>query len=156
VAIVARCLAERIRPNPGAETLVRTMRARGAGTLLLSGGFLDFVEPVAAMVGFEYHVANMLAKNGNELTGEIEGAIVDAEAKRAAMIIERDERGLGSAAVLGIGDGANDIPLIVESGLGVAFRAKPAVVEVADARLDHHDLDALLWAQGIARKDWVI
>ena len=155
VAIIARCLDERIRPNPGAATLVRTMRSRGAGTLLLSGGFLDFVEPVAAMVGFEHHAANMLAKEKNELTGELEGAIVDAEAKKAAMIVDREERGLATSAVLAIGDGANDAPLVAEAGLGVAYRAKPALIAVADARLDHHGLDALLWAQGIARKDWV-
>ena len=123
---------------------------------MLSGGFVDFVEPVAALVGFEHHAANMLAKEKNELTGELEGAIVDAEAKKAAMIVEREERGLEPLAVLAIGDGANDIPLIVEAGLGVAYRAKPALIAVADARLDHHGLDALLWAQGIARKDWVI
>ena len=156
VAIIARCLDERIRPNPGAATLVRTMRSRGAGTLLVSGGFVDFVEPVAASVGFEHHAANMLAKEKNELTGGLEGAIVDAEAKKAAMIVEREERGLEPLAVLAIGDGANDIPLIVGAGLGVAYRAKPALIAVADARLDHHGLDALLWAQGIAHKDWVI
>lgn len=156
VAIIARCLDERIRPNPGAATLARTMRARGAGTLLLSGGFVDFVEPVAALVGFEHHAANRLAKNGGELTGELEGPIVDAEAKKAAMVIEREERGLDPSMVLAVGDGANDIPLIAEAGLGIAYRAKPALIAVADARLDHHDLDALLWAQGIARKDWII
>ena len=156
VAIIGRCLEERIRPNPGAETLVRTMRARGAGTLLLSGGFVDFVEPVAAMVGFEHHAANMLARNGTELSGELAGPIVDAEAKRAAMLIECVEREIEPSAVLAVGDGANDIPLIEAAGLGVAYRAKPALVAVADARLDHHGLDALLWAQGIARKDWVI
>jgi phosphoserine phosphatase len=156
VAIIERCLAERIRPNPGAATLTRTMRARGAGTLLLSGGFVDFVEPVAALVGFELHAANNLAKDRRELTGELEGVLVDAEAKKAAMILERDGRGLGPGAVLAIGDGANDVPLVSEAGLGVAYRAKPALLAVADARLDHHGLDALLWAQGIARKDWLI
>jgi phosphoserine phosphatase len=155
VAIIGRCLEERIRPNPGAEILVQTMRARGAGTLLLSGGFVDFVEPVAALVGFEHHAANRLARDGNELDGMLEGPIVDAEAKRAAMEIERGERGLDPGQVLAIGDGANDIPLIEAAGLGVAYRAKPALSAVADARLDHHPLDALLWAQGIARKDWV-
>ena len=156
VAIIARCLEERIRPNPGAATLVRTMRARGAGTLLLSGGFVDFVEPVAALVGFEKHVANRLARDGNELSGKLESEIVDAKAKRMAMEMERDDRGLEATAVLAIGDGANDIPLIEAAGLGVAYRAKPALVAVADARLDHHGLDALLWAQGIARMDWII
>ena len=156
VAIIGRCLEERIRPNPGAETLVRTMRARGAGTLLVSGGFVDFVEPVAALVGFEKHAANKLSRNGNELSGELDGPIVDAEAKRAAMAVECDELGIEASAVLAIGDGANDIPLVAAAGLGVAYRAKPALVAVADARLDHHGLDALLWAQGIARKDWLI
>ena len=155
-AIIARCLDERIRPSPGAATLVRTMRARGAGTLLVSGGFLDFVEPVAAAVGFEHHAANRLGKNGSELNGLLEGAIVDAEAKKAAMLIECRDRGIEPAAVLAIGDGANDIPMIAAAGLGVAYRGKPALVAVADARLDHHGLDALLWAQGIARRDWVI
>ncbi len=155
VAIIGRCLEERIRPNPGAETLVRTMRSRGAGTLLLSGGFVDFVEPVAALVGFEHHAANTLARNGLELSGELVGPIVDARAKRAAMLIECDERGIEPSAVLAIGDGANDIPLVEAAGLGVAYRAKPALVAAAGARLDHHGLDALLWAQGIARKDWV-
>ena len=156
VAIIGRCLEERIRPNPGAETLVRTMRARGAGTLLVSGGFVDFVEPVAALVGFENHAANKLSRNGNELSGELDGPVVDAEAKRAAMAVECDELGIEASAVLAIGDGANDIPLVAAAGLGVAYRAKPALVAVADARLDHHGLDALLWAQGIARKDWLI
>ena len=155
-AIIARCLDERIRPNPGAATLVRTMRARGAGTLLVSGGFLDFVEPVAAAVGFEHHVANRLGKEGNELNGLLVGAMVDAEAKKTAMLIECQGRGIDPSAVLALGDGANDIPLIKAAGLGVAYRGKPALVAVADARLDHHGLDALLWAQGIARKDWVI
>ena len=155
-AIIARCLDERIRPNPGAATLVRTMRARGAGTLLVSGGFLDFVEPVAAAVGFERHSANRLGKKGKELNGLLEEPIVDAEAKKAAMIIECEDRGIDLSQVLAIGDGANDIPMIAAAGLGVAYRGKPALVAVADARLDHHGLDALLWAQGIARKDWVI
>ena len=144
VAIIARCLKERIRPNPGATTLVRTMRSRGAGTLLLSGGFVDFVEPVAAMVGFEHHAANGLAKEKGELTGALEGPIIDADAKQATMTIAREERGLSAAQVLAIGDGANDIPLIKAAGLGVAYRAKPALIAVADARLDHHGLDALL------------
>ena len=136
--------------------MVRTMRSRGAGTLLVSGGFLDFVEPVAAAVGFEHHAANQLGKEGNELNGLLVGAVVDAEAKKAAMLIECEERGIEPDAVLAIGDGANDIPLIAAAGLGIAYRAKPALIAVADGRIDHHGLDALLWAQGIARKDWVI
>ena len=156
VAIIARCLDERIRANPGAATLVRTMRARGAGTTLVSGGFVDFVEPVAASIGFEHHAANRLGKSGDELNGLIDGPIVDGEAKKAAMLIECSDRGIDVAHVLAIGDGANDIPMVEAAGLGVAYRGKPALVAVADARLDHHGFDALLWAQGIARKNWVI
>ncbi len=156
IAVIKRCLDERIRPNPGAATLVRTMRARGAGTLLVSGGFLDFVEPVAAAVGFEHHAANRLGKKGNKLNGLLVGTIVDAEAKKAAMMIECADRGIDPEDVLAIGDGANDIGMVQAAGQGVAYRGKPALVAVADARLDHHGLDALLWAQGIARRDWVI
>ena len=72
------------------------------------------------------------------------------------MLIACQERGLEPSEVLAIGDGANDIPLVEAAGLGVAYRAKPALAAVADARLDHHGLDALLWAQGIAKKDWII
>jgi phosphoserine phosphatase len=156
VKVIARCLTERIRPNPGARTLVATMRARGAGTLLLSGGFVDFVEPVAADLGFAHFAANRLARQGRDLTGEVEGPIVDAAAKCRAMLAECGDLGIEPAAVLAVGDGANDIPMIEAAGLGVAYRAKPAVAAVADARLDHHGLDALLWAQGISRAEWVV
>jgi phosphoserine phosphatase len=80
---------------------------------------------------------------------------VDAKAKRDALIEAREEMGIRPEEVLAIGDGANDKFMIEEAGLGVAFRPKPALAEVADARLDHHGLDALLWAQGIRRRDWV-
>jgi phosphoserine phosphatase len=85
----------------------------------------------------------------------VEDPIVDAEAKRTALVEMREELGLDSADVLAIGDGANDRLMVEEAGFGVAYRAKPALTEVADARLDHHGLDALLWAQGIRRRDWV-
>ena len=152
---IARCLAERVVPNPGAATLVRTMRVGGASALLVSGGFLSFAEPVAKMVGFDRVRANRLLFDGTHLTGSVEDPIVDAEAKRAALIEVREELGLGREQVLAIGDGANDRLMIEESGLGVAYRAKPALLEVADARIQHHGLDALLWAQGIRKRDWV-
>ena len=154
-AAIGRCLAERVRPNPGAATLVRTMRGLGASCLLVSGGFLAFAEPVAAQVGFDRVRANRLGVAERLLTGEVDGPIVDAEAKRAALVEAREQLGLQSADVLAVGDGANDRLMVEEAGLGVAYRAKPALAEVADARLDHHGLDALLWAQGIARRDWV-
>lgn len=151
---IARCLSERVVPNPGAATLVRTMRVGGARTLLVSGGFLSFAEPVAKMIGFDEIRANKLLFDGNQLSGRVEDPIVDGQAKRDALIEARDTLGLGRDCVLAIGDGANDRPMIEEAGLGVAFRAKPALAEVADARLDHHGLDALLWAQGIRKKEW--
>jgi len=152
---IARCLAERIRPNPGAATLVGTMRARGAMTLLVSGGFTAFAAPVAAMLGFERIEANVLEASDGLLSGSVSGRIVDAAHKARALVTTRDALGLAPADTLAIGDGANDMAMIEAAGLGIAFRAKPALAAVADARLDHHGLDALLWAQGIPRAEWV-
>ncbi|MDQ3077420.1 MAG: phosphoserine phosphatase SerB [Pseudomonadota bacterium] len=152
---IATCLAERVRPNPGAETLVRTMRARGAATLLVSGGFTAFAGPVAEAIGFERFEANLLDSNSGKLSGTVSGRVVDAGYKAAALIEMRDALGLAVGDVLAIGDGANDVPMIEAAGLGIAYRSKPALAEVADARLDHHGLDALLWAQGIPRAKWV-
>ena len=155
-AAIERCLTDRVRPNPGAETLVRTMRGRGAMTLLVSGGFTAFAEPVAEMLGFERVVANRFASSRGKLTGLVDGEIVEAHSKRAALEGTREELGIPPAAVLAIGDGANDKAMIEAAGFGVAYRAKPALAAVADARLDHGGLDALLWAQGIPRAEWVV
>jgi phosphoserine phosphatase len=152
---IGRCLAERIRPNPGAETLVRTMRARGAETILVSGGFTSFVGPIACQVGFDRFEANVLGASAGRLSGEVEGRIVDSRVKRQVLIEARERLRLTPQEVMAVGDGANDIAMIKEAGLGVAYRAKPALAAVADARLDHHGLDALLWAQGIPRREWV-
>ena len=152
--MLSRCLEERVRTNLGAETLVQTMRAGGASCLLVSGGFLSFAEPVARMVGFDRVRANRLIFVGGKLSGEVGDPIVDALAKREALIDAREQLGLKPADVLAVGDGANDRFMIEEAGLGIAFRAKPSLVEVADAELRHHGLDALLWVQGVARRDW--
>ncbi len=149
-----RCLDERVHLTSGARTLVQTLRAGGASCLLVTGGFLSFAEPVANAVGFDRVKANRLVLAGGKLSGEVGDPIVDAHAKRAALIEVREQLGLRSADVLAVGDGANDIPMIAEAGLGVAFQAKPAVVEVADAELKYHGLDALLWVQGIRRREW--
>ena len=153
--VIGRCLNERIRPNPGAEALVRTMRARGAETILVSGGFTAFVAPIAKQVGFDRFEANVLAVSAGQLTGTTEGRVVDAPVKRDVLIEARERLGLEAEDTMAIGDGANDRLMIEESGLGVAYRAKPALAAVADARLDHHGLDALLWVQGIPKRDWV-
>jgi len=152
---IGRCLAERVVPNPGAATLVRTMRVGGARAILVTGGFVSFADPIAKMLGFHAVRANRLLFHGGQLSGSVEDPIVDAKAKRDALIEAREEMGIRPEEVLAIGDGANDKLMVEEAGLGVAYRPKPALAEVADARLDHHGLDALLWAQGIRRRDWV-
>jgi phosphoserine phosphatase len=107
------------------------------------------------MLGFNAVRANRLLFDGRQLSGSVEDPIVDAQAKLDALVEAREEMGLARADVLAIGDGANDKLMVQEAGLGVGYRAKPALAEVADARLDHHGLDALLWVQGIRRRDWV-
>jgi phosphoserine phosphatase len=149
-----RCLDDRVRVTAGAETLVQTMRAGGASCLLVSGGFLSFAEPVARTVGFDRVRANRLVFAGGKLSGEVGDPIVDSMAKRDALVGAREQLGLKREDVLAIGDGANDKLMIEEAGLGIAFRAKPALVEVADAELRYHGLDALLWVQGVRRRDW--
>ena len=152
---IAQCLAERVVPNPGAGTLVQTMRVGGAKSILVTGGFVSFAGPIAKLLGFDAVRANRLLFDGTQLSGSVEDPIVDAQAKVDALIEAREELGLRREDTLAIGDGANDKLMVQEAGLGVAFRAKPALAEVAGARLDHHGLDALLWAQGIRRRDWV-
>ena len=149
-----RCLDERVHLTAGAETLVQTMRAGGASCLLVSGGFLSFAEPVARAVGFDRVRANRLVFAGGKLSGEVGDPIVDAMTKRDALVDAREQLGIAPGEVLAIGDGANDRLMIAEAGLGIAFRAKPALIEVADAELRHHGLDALLWVQGVRRRDW--
>ena len=149
-----RCLDERVHLTSGAETLVQTMRAGGSSCLLVSGGFLSFAEPVAQRVGFDRVRANRLVFVGGKLSGDVGDPIIDATAKRDALIEIRHQLGLQPADVMAVGDGANDRLMIEEAGLGIAFHAKPALIEVADAELKHHGLDALLWVQGVRRRDW--
>jgi len=151
---LSRCLNERVEVTAGAETLVQTMRAGGASCLLVSGGFLSFAEPIAGAVGFDRVKANRFVFTGGKLSGEVGDPIVDAMAKRDALVEARDELGLARPDVLAVGDGANDKMMVEEAGLGVAYKAKPALAEVADAELRHHGLDALLWVQGVRRREW--
>src|SRR5438477_9526251 len=151
---LSRCLDERVHVTAGAETLVQTIRAGGASCLLVSGGFLSFAEPIASAVGFDRVKANRLIFAGGKLSGEVGDPIVDAMSKREALIETRHQLGLGQEDVLAVGDGANDKLMIEEAGLGIAYKAKPALVDVADAELKHHGLDALLWVQGVRRRDW--
>ena len=152
---IDQCRVERVRVMPGAKALVRTMKARGARTLLVSGGFTRFTGPVAAEIGFDAHVANVLEIADGALLGTVETPIVDAARKRAeldAAIAQGVERAL----TLAVGDGANDIPMIQGAGLGVAYHAKPKTREAAAAEIVHGDLSVLLYAQGIASEHWVV
>lgn len=151
---IDRCLAERVHPMPGAVSLVRTMRARGATAVLVSGGFTRFAEPVGERLGFSRVVANRLVIDNGMLNGTVEKPIVDSATKCDTLTAVRDRLGLWPAEVLAVGDGANDLAMIREAGLGVAYRAKPIVAAAAGVRIDHNDLTALLYAQGIPRSAW--
>ena len=153
--LIDRCRQERVALMPGAQTLVRTMRANGAWCLLVSGGFSRFAGPVGEAIGFDEVASNHLVIEDGRLDGTVEKPIVGADGKRRAMLDAADARGVTVMEVLAVGDGANDIPMLEAAGLGIAFRAKPAVAAAADARIDANDLTALLFAQGYARKDWV-
>jgi phosphoserine phosphatase len=146
--VVSDIIAQVITITPGARTLVRTMATAGVHTALVSGGFTDFTGPIAALIGFHEHHANRLGLDGNILTGTVTEPILGRAAKKATLVGLREALGLPREATLAIGDGANDLAMIEEAGLGIAYRAKPAVAEAADARLDHADLTALLYAQG--------
>jgi phosphoserine phosphatase len=154
VSVVDRIMAERITLTPGGRTLVATMRAHGGYTALVSGGFTLFTGPVAALIGFHEHRSNTLLVEGGELAGAVQEPILGKEAKLAALLELRERLGLSPAQTLAVGDGANDLAMLGEAGLGVAYRAKPAVAAAAHARIDHADLTALLYAQGYRREEF--
>ena len=148
---IAGFFEKAVTVTPGARTLVRTMRRAGARTALLSGGFAIIAKQVADAIGFEESFANELAfDDAGRLTGVVEPLLGDA-AKRDRLRALRDASGLAAEETLAVGDGANDLLMLHEAGLGVAFRGKPAVVAAAPARIDHGDLTALLYIQGYPR-----
>ncbi|KQM66956.1 MULTISPECIES: phosphoserine phosphatase SerB [unclassified Sphingomonas] len=153
-AAIQRCLDERVKLMPGAKTLIRTMRARGATTILVSGGFTRFAEPVGHELGFHRMIANRLLIEDGKLTGKVRKPIVDATTKEVTLLAAIDELRIDPAATLAVGDGANDLPMIRRAGLGVAYHAKPIVAAEAGVRIDHNDLTALLYIQGIAPAEW--
>jgi len=145
----------RVRLTPGARELVATMRARGALTALVSGGFSFFTGKVAAELGFDAHRSNTLLDDGVGLTGQVAEPILDRDSKLAALTELAGQRGLKLSATLAVGDGANDLAMIRAAGLGVAFHAKPIVAAEARAKVDHADLRALLFAQGYPASEFV-
>ena len=146
---------QRVRLNPGAKTLVRTMAANGARCLLVSGGFTFFTSRVAEAAGFHENRANALLEADGALTGQVAEPILGREAKLAALEGEAARLGLPLAETLAIGDGANDLAMIKASGLGVAYRAKPIVAAEAHAKVDHADLTAVLYFQGYTAEAFV-
>jgi phosphoserine phosphatase len=155
VGTIDEILANRIALTPGGRTLVRTLRAHGTYTCLVSGGFTLFTGPIAQRIGFDEHRSNRLVLEGGTLAGRVEEPILGREAKLAALVELRERLGLSREDTLAVGDGANDLAMLGEAGLGVAFRAKPAVAAAAHARIDHGDLTALLYIQGYTAAEMV-
>ena len=155
VGVIDEVLKTRITLTPGGRELVGTMRAHGAYTCLISGGFTLFSNAVAAMIGFDENRANELKVEDGKLTGAVAEPILGREAKLATLIEQREAFDLDNLDTLVVGDGANDLGMIEAAGLGVAYHAKPAVAAAAAARIDHGDLTALLYAQGYRREEFV-
>jgi phosphoserine phosphatase len=155
VDVVDKVIQERITLTPGGRELVATMRAHGAWTCLISGGFTLFTQAIAAKIGFQENRGNQLVVRDGKLTGEVTEPILGRAAKLDTLIELREAADLDNIDTLVVGDGANDLGMIQEAGLGVAFHAKPAVATAAAARIDYGDLTALLYAQGFKREEFV-
>jgi phosphoserine phosphatase len=153
--IIGEVLKDRITLNRGARMLVQTMRANGGYVAIVSGGFRQFTSAIRERLGADEDRANVLIIEGGKLTGKVIEPILGQDAKLAALKEIAAARGLTLDDTLAVGDGANDLPMLQAAGLGVAYRAKPKVAAGADARVEHTDLSALLYAQGFARKDFV-
>ncbi|MFS8038812.1 phosphoserine phosphatase SerB [Xanthobacter sp. AM11] len=152
--VVGEVLRERIHLTPGAAELVGTMKANGAYTALVSGGFTLFTGNIAERLGFDEHRANTLLVDEGRFVGAVEEPILGREAKLATLVELRDQMHLAPSETMAVGDGANDLAMLCEAGLGVAYHAKPAVAAAAHARIDHGDLTALLFMQGYSRDDF--
>jgi phosphoserine phosphatase len=155
ISALEEVYAARVRLTPGAKTLVATMKAKGARTALVSGGFTHFTSRVAALAGFAFNQGNVLEIENGRLTGRVTEPILGRDAKREALIAQARAHGIAIAETLAVGDGANDLDMICEAGLGVAFHAKPKVVEAAPAAILHGDLTALLFMQGYRRDEFI-
>jgi len=149
-----RTYDERVRLNPGASTLVKTMAAHGARCVLVSGGFTFFTSRVAEAAGFHANRGNVLLDDGVALTGAVQEPILGRAAKLEVLRSEAQALGLSESDALAIGDGANDLDMIKAAGLGLAYRAKPIVAAEADAKIDYMTLEAALFFQGYRRTEF--
>jgi phosphoserine phosphatase len=154
VSIVDEIIRDRITLMPGGRELIATMKANGAYTALVSGGFTLFTGPIMEMIGFDEHRSNILETAGGKLAGSVREPILGKEAKLQRLMELSAARGLAPEETMAVGDGANDLAMLGAAGLGVALHAKPAVAEAARVRIDHGDLTALLYLQGYARHDF--
>jgi phosphoserine phosphatase len=153
--VIDKVIKERVTLTPGGRELVATMRAHGAWTCLISGGFTLFTKAIAGMIGFQESRGNELVVRDGKLTGEVKEPILGAAAKLATLTELREAFDLDNIDTLVAGDGANDLGMIQQAGLGIAFHAKPAVAAAAAACIDYGDLTALLYAQGYRRDEFV-
>ena len=154
--VVDEVIEKRITLTPGARTLVRTMRRHGAYTCLVSGGFTVFTARIAALIGFDENRGNrLIVGEDGRFLGTAAEPVLGGDAKLETLKELRRKLGLASQETLVVGDGANDLSMIGDAGLGVAFRAKPLVAQAAAARIDHADLTGLLYAQGYRREEFV-
>jgi len=142
-----------VRLTPGARTLCRTLRRLGFTLAVVSGGFVEVVAPLAAELDIQHVHANRLEVAGGFLTGRVLGEVVDRAGKAAALRRFADAEGLPLARTVAIGDGANDLDMLAEAGLGIAFNAKPIVRAQADAAVNVPYLDAVLYLLGIPRAE---
>ena len=153
--VIARVLRDRITLMPGGETLLATMKANGARTALVSGGFTAFTTAIAARLGFDENRANILHIEDGVLTGTVASPILGREAKMQALEEITAQMGLTPADAIAVGDGANDLGMLGLAGAGVALHAKPSVAAQCDIRINHGDLTALLFLQGYGIQDFV-
>ena len=153
-SVIQTVIDERITLMPGGHTLIATMKAHGAYTALVSGGFTAFTSQVAAALGFDEHRANTLLVANGKLTGRVGEPILGQQAKLDSLKALAAGRGLDVADAIAVGDGANDLAMLSEAGLGVALHAKPHVQEGSLIRINHGDLTALLYLQGYRREQF--
>jgi phosphoserine phosphatase len=153
--VIQKVISERITLMPGGKTLIATMKAHGAYTALVSGGFTAFTSHVAAVLGLDEHRANTLLIENNTLTGKVAEPILGQQAKLDGLRDIAKMRGLETADAIAVGDGANDLAMLSEAGLGVALHAKPHVQESSLIRINHGDLTSLLYLQGYRRDQFL-
>jgi len=154
LSILKKCFDERITLNDGARTLCQTMKANGAKTVIVSGGFTFFTNLVAQACGFEAHHANTLIEEGKTLAGTVGLPILGREAKLEALNNHSANLG-GPNTAIAIGDGANDLAMITAAGLGIAFYAKPLIAAKAHCAITHTDLTTALYFQGYKQCEFV-